>query len=945
MKPENEFHVISNTHWDREWRFPFERTRAMLVDMMDRLLDLLDTCEGFKYFHLDAHTIMLEDYLEVRPEKRDALAKHVANGRLLVGPWYTLPDACSCSGEALVRNLLRGHRQAAEFGRVTKVGYTPNGFGQPSQLPQLYAGFGIDSILFYRGVPRHEVKEQFIWESPDGTQAFAIRFGKYARYNFFFLVYRPVVHGRKAFECEYRWPEGSLPFRLDRPLSYEPYYLLDFQPKFDPSKIIPGLEEMLEADAATSTTPIMLAMMGCDSTAPDDMEARIIAEANRQLVGANGVCPKVFHGSMETALEKIRAMAPKELQVARGEMRHTLHSGGHTDVYPAIYGCRVYLRQANAASEALLINKAEPAAAMAWLLGEEYPGGLLGLAWKLLLENHAHDSIGGCAMDRVHEDCMNRYARLDDISHEVMRASLAKVVRHIDTSSQPADSVLLLAVNPLLQPRGEVVSAAIDLPRDANANDVEILTLDGTALPHQVDGTEILRPTVQKPNDIPSPYYAKRFHVHFEAPGVPALGWRAFVVRPVKEAAKSADAIGRGDRIGHGDRIGRGKNHLENEHLKITVHADGTFNLTDKATRKTSKNLHYFESGGEVGDPWNRMVPKKDKIFTSRRGKARMKMIANGPLAASIEISITMKLPEGVLPDRSKRSDRLVAYPIRTVLTLRKGSRVLDAATTVNNVAKDHRLRLLLPTGLAKAEHSWAHMPFDVVKRPVHVPSGEGWLEPPTGSHPQKWFVDVSDGAAGLAVLNRGISQYEVLETRERPVALTFMRCFQMRNSVQNIDYPDQPGSQCQGLQEFRWAVMPHAGDWDQGGVMAAAAAWNVSPVICQIGVGSGAACRAGSCSPLPPEASLLELESDGLVFSGIKPSEDGKALIIRLYNPTERTVSGTLTMRTPVQKAEEVRMDETPGRELAVNDGKQVTIDGVGTRKVVTVRLVAMML
>ena len=58
MNPKTEFHVISNTHWDREWRFPFERTRAMLVEMMDRLLDLLDRCEGFKYFHLDSHTIM-----------------------------------------------------------------------------------------------------------------------------------------------------------------------------------------------------------------------------------------------------------------------------------------------------------------------------------------------------------------------------------------------------------------------------------------------------------------------------------------------------------------------------------------------------------------------------------------------------------------------------------------------------------------------------------------------------------------------------------------------------------------------------------------------------------------------------------------------------------------------------------------------------------------------
>jgi len=90
----------------------------------------------------------------------------------------------------------------------------------------------------------------------------------------------------------------------------------------------------------------------------------------------------------------------------------------------------------------------------------------------------------------------------------------------------------------------------------------------------------------------------------------------------------------------------------------------------------------------------------------------------------------------------------------------------------------------------------------------------------------------------------------------------------------------------------------------------------------------------------LPPEASLIELASDGLVFSGIKPSEDGAALIVRLYNPTERTVGGTLAMRMPVRKAEEVRMDETPVRELAVEGGRRVTIQGVGTRKVVTVKL-----
>lgn len=376
-------------------------------------------------------------------------------------------------------------------------------------------------------------------------------------------------------------------------------------------------------------------------------------------------------------------------------------------------------------------------------------------------------------------------------------------------------------------------------------------------------------------------------------------------------------------------------NELENEHLKVVVNKDGTFDLTDMATGRVYAGLHYFESDGETGDPWNRMTPDEDETFCSRGVSARVRRLTNGPVAASIEIAIEMRLPEGVLPDRSRRSAKLVRYPIRTVISLKRGSRLLDVATVVNNVVKDHRLRLLLPTHL-NAQHSWAHMPFDVVRRPVHVPSGEGWLEPPTGAHPQKWFVDASDGTVGLAVLNQGISQYEVIESDERPIALTFMRCFQMRNSVQNIDYPDQPGSQCQGAREFRYAIVPHEGDWDSGGVMAEALRWNVPPIVCQIGVGSGA---CGGGSPLPAQCGFLEVSTTDLVFSGIKPSEDGNGLILRMYNPTERTIAGEVTTRMNIAAATETRLDESPVRELDVRDGNRVQVVA-GAKKVVTVRL-----
>ena len=136
--PKNyEFHVISNTHWDREWRYPSQETRTHLVELMDWLLKLLEKYPDYKHYHLDSQTIPLEDYLEIRPEKKELLQKHISGGRILVGPWYTLPEMNTVSGEAIIRNLMRGHKIGSEFGRVMKIGYTPTSYGQISQIAQI----------------------------------------------------------------------------------------------------------------------------------------------------------------------------------------------------------------------------------------------------------------------------------------------------------------------------------------------------------------------------------------------------------------------------------------------------------------------------------------------------------------------------------------------------------------------------------------------------------------------------------------------------------------------------------------------------------------------------------------------------------------------------------------------------------------------------------------
>ena len=146
------FHVISNTHWDREWRFPFQKNRQHLVEMIDSVLKILENDSNYRAFHLDSQSIVLRDYLEIRPDKKEQIMKFVQQDRLFIGPWFILPDEFMISGENLIRNLLLGHETCKAFGKVSKIGYSPFSWGQISQLPQIYRGFDIDLIMFYRGV-------------------------------------------------------------------------------------------------------------------------------------------------------------------------------------------------------------------------------------------------------------------------------------------------------------------------------------------------------------------------------------------------------------------------------------------------------------------------------------------------------------------------------------------------------------------------------------------------------------------------------------------------------------------------------------------------------------------------------------------------------------------------------------------------------------------------
>ena len=129
-----DIYLFSGTHWDREWYQTFQGFRMRLVKMMDELIEILETRDDYGVFHFDGQTIVLEDYLEIRPEKKDQLKKLVQEGKMEIGPWFTLPDCAPIQGESVVRNIQYGVKRCKEF-------------GEPLKCPKSLAGLERRAIL------------------------------------------------------------------------------------------------------------------------------------------------------------------------------------------------------------------------------------------------------------------------------------------------------------------------------------------------------------------------------------------------------------------------------------------------------------------------------------------------------------------------------------------------------------------------------------------------------------------------------------------------------------------------------------------------------------------------------------------------------------------------------------------------------------------------------
>lgn len=386
-------HIISHTHWDREWFLTKDYTNKWLVPFFERLFSLLRENKEYK-FVLDGQVLMVNDYLEQlsrdeREKKLALLRKYGKEKRLFFGPYWAQIDWRIVGPESIVRNILLGYKYAGKFGNFMKVGWLLDCFGQIGQVPQIHRLADIDSVFVWRGgyFPEDDVSTEFIWESSDGSKVIA---------SYFINSYRNLMQ-------------------------------ITAFPEIASLRVKNEVEKMKDF----LTTPNVVLMNGYDLDIYPENPFGVLKKS-----GAEDY--RTIQSSPEKYMNEVRKAKP-ELQVLHGEML----SGRYLSVFPGTLSSRVHLKIWNYLCEYILTRLLEPIGAMIWHHTGYYPHAEIEKLWQELVANQAHDNISGVCIDQVHRQMEKSYERLFESSKGILEDLLSRIGGRF-----PKDSLVAFNTNP-----------------------------------------------------------------------------------------------------------------------------------------------------------------------------------------------------------------------------------------------------------------------------------------------------------------------------------------------------------------------------------------------------------------------------------------------------------------------------------------------------------------
>lgn len=874
-------HMICHTHWDREWYFTREEFRTKLIRLIDGLLEIIDEVPGYVSFMLDGQTIAIEDYLEIKPYNKEKLYAALKSGKIVCGPWYILPDELLISGESHIRNYLTGSRVLEGAAGKMKIGYLPDSFGHPAQMPQIIKGLGMDAMVFWRGTADFMEKTEFFWESP-------------AKGRSCLCIHMPFGYGNS----------GNL--------------------SGSEEAVYERVKAMVQNLGERSSTDIVLLMNGSDHITGQKDIVEIIEKVNKRSAGEF----EVELSTLENYLREVQKKLP-ELETYTGEFRY----GHRSMLLGGTLSTRMYLKQMNNQVQKAAEQYIEPVMAAEWLLGGTSDNrGYLRYLWKKILENHPHDSICGCSIDAVHEEMETRFQSVSQLEKKLFEDTVDRIAV-LAEEEQEGEGVTVLLFEPSQDRLPSCLELTVDMDRmlvqevdfaksiivDYESQIVHpdlptrvmIRDEEGRELPCRILKAEKGYTTRYQDHTMPEVYKSNQLKLCVLLPGY-TYGFHTLNIKRIAEAPEVCQAVPA--------EAAEKPAQIENEFYKIWFE-QGAFTVWDKKENKMHKGVHRFIDKGDAGDEYTYSWPETDEVYGIDESSVEIETEQIPGIRQSLSVKANLRLPKALEETRKSRVSELVDCPVAVTVRLIHGIDRIDFQTTVTNCAKDHRLQVQFPSGI-RTSYTEAEDVFHITRRQVEAEIPKTWAEYPQSTHPIHGFANVENEDGGMAVMAGGIAEFEgVQEDAQTCLNLTLLRCVGWLSRTDLITREgnggwtiETPGAQCMGTYEFSYSIAYHTGNWRSNQVYQVLDKASKPCAVYQIGckvkedkIGQ----MSGFLSELPGQVRL----------SALKLSEDGKGLILRFYHIGEEAEYFPVRVPKGIQNVWAVNLAEEPLAEIPVED------------------------
>lgn len=838
-----EVHIIPHTHWDKEWYFTASRSKVYLMRHVQEVMKLLIDNPDYPSYLLDGQTSLIEDYVKYYPQDEAVISELIRSKRLFVGPWYTQTDQLIVSAESIVRNLYYGIKGAEKYGHSMKIAYCPDVFGQGGNMPQIYNHFALDGYVFWRGIADDRLKQlEFLWEGSDGSAILS---------NQLYFAYYYGLNMPKDKEILADYIQSVITPLEDRAVSESLYF---------PSG---GDQAPVQHDLVD----VVSQMNQVDQT--------------RRYLISN---PEAFFTSLNLNQEV--------LPTIKGEMIE----GKNSRIHKSIYSTRADLKQKNNRIENKLTNILEPLLAISHSLGHRYPHSEIEEIWKLMFENAAHDSIGGCNSDETNQDINARYKVAEDLVDNLLDLHMREVSMSITQDEKYAITVfntLPYQVSKIIDTKLYVPNCPFKIVDEEGSEMVYTLLEKEDHTDYLLNQFAYLTPHLYKKEMAEQyiPDEALHTQIQIEVSDVPAMGYKQLYLLPDEQPQKVTE-----------NKVIEAASKIENDYYQIVFDEKAKrFTVLDKVGNREYQNQFVLVENGDDGDSYNYSPPRQDLIIKSDSAAENGKItIEQNGLTQRLTYEFDLMVP-GDLDKRAKGIKDTV-FPIKQIIELRKNEKLVRLIVTCENQAKSHRLCLACDSAIY-ADFSIADRLFGVEKVELEHPSSsswekEGWTEAPIAINPMQSFIAVTDENRTVALMTQGVREYELVGSHFETIQLTLFRSFGWMGKEDLVYRPGRasgekivptPDAQLLGPLTFELASIYENDTFDAVNIAKVSKEY-LTPLqqypLADFLNGRTIFKKNPMTKKQPTSYSLLDFAEIPVILSTIKKAEIGGNLVYRIYNP-----------------------------------------------------------